>query len=372
MKQPGPGPLDQLEPGTAVAGITGPVLQADGRFSPMRLPIGDPVGVWLDLPDCWITPGFVDAHSHLSWSAFEAADRSDDPAVLIEQVAENQLATLHGGVTAVRDAGGLDPKVQTRLATRPGPRVALSVDILGPADARGERHLRRRVSELAEVGASWIKVAATGGIGAGEKQLEPIFSAAELQTIIGTAAALGLPTMVHAWGGPAIDDAVQFGAASIEHAVQLTADQAERIAAAGTFVVPTVWIYREVRRMVRSGELPAALASAAERAVQAHPIALRHCLTAGVRLAMGTDAGLRQQHGRNLHEAAALIESGVPAEIALTAATAGGRELLRLGRGWVDQDDWVVFAADPASPEVLRDPGRLRLVIQGGRVAQRR
>lgn len=354
--------------GTAISAVTGGlVLGPDGEFAPNeRRELGRD-GIVLDATGCWVTPGFVDAHSHLAWSDFDAADRPTGEDERAGATAANQRATLRAGVTVVRDAGGYDPVLARRLAGRPGPRVSLSVDIIGPADARGERHLRDRVAALADAGAAWIKVAATGGVGAGTRQLEPTFSPGELTALMGAAAAAGLPVMVHAWGGSALDQAVEEGAASIEHAVFLTAGQARRIADVGVFVVPTVWIYTDVPRLAEAGVLPRTLAPAARRAVAAHPDALRHCLDAGVRLAMGTDAGLALQHGRNLHEVAAMVDAGVPAATALAAATTGGLTLLgeTASRG-----DLVVFSGDPGRPDVLRDPVAVLVVVRDGRVAR--
>lgn len=78
---------------------------------------------------------------------------------------------------------------------------------------------------------------------------------------------------------------------------------------------------------------------------------------------MGTDAGLDTQHGRNLHELAALIEAGVPADRALVAGTLGGARLLgRSDLGVIRPGapaDLVCFDADPTRPEVLRDPSHV-------------
>lgn len=365
--------------GDRVDGVSGGlVLGVDGRFRPQVLGIADgrftpeapSGGQVMDAAGWWVTPGFVDAHSHLAWSDFDAADRSTDEAVRATGAATNQLATLRAGVTAVRDAGGYDPVLRDRLADRPGPRVWLSVDILGPADALGARHLRDRVAALADAGAGWIKVAATGGVGAGERQLEPVFTRDELAAIVGAAGAAGLPVMAHAWGGPAVDQAIDLGVASIEHGVFLTAAQAVRAASAGVFVVPTLWIYTEVLRLAVGGVLPGGLVPAARRAVAAHPTAVRHCLDAGVTLAMGTDAGLPSQHGRNLHEVAAMIDAGVPSAMALAAATAGGTQLLE---GVADPlapgrpADLVFFDRDPGDPATLRSSDAVVGVLQAGR-----
>ncbi|MCA0294705.1 MAG: amidohydrolase family protein [Actinobacteria bacterium] len=368
------------EVGEAVGRITGAfVLGADGVFAQrdvdldaglVAAPGAEPDGAEVAASGLWVTPGFVDVHTHLAWSDFDAHGPDPDGA------RRNRRATLAAGVTTVRDAGGYGPDLARILAGTPGPRVALSIDILGPTDARGARHLRDRVARLADAGATWIKVAATGGVGAGNAQLEPVFAPDEFAAILAAADRAGLPVMVHAWGGPALDQAIDLGARSIEHAVYLTAAQAQRAASAGTFVVPTVWIYADVLRLASEGTLPSTLAPAAQRAVAAHPQAVRHCLEAGVRLAMGTDAGLPSQHGRNLHEVAAMIDAGVPADVALLAATAGGVRLLD-----PDADapltpgapaDLVLFDRNPAVPEALRDPEAVVAVVQGGRVVHRR
>lgn len=184
-----------VEIGTKVRAILGgQLLDAAGGFAlNQRLELGESGGVDLELSGHWVTPGFVDAHTHLSWSAFEAGQRPDDPALVAADTAANQLATLRAGVTAIRDAGGLNPAVLRRLAGQPGPRASLSVAIIGPESARGERQLRGVVADLAAAGAAWIKIAATGGVGAGERALEPTFSRAELAAISGRPMTLSCP-----------------------------------------------------------------------------------------------------------------------------------------------------------------------------------
>lgn len=355
------------------------VLGGDGRFEQGSVTIfdgvfsGDPEAAHeqVDAAGLWLTPGFVDAHTHLAWRAFDAADRDRlSPAEKRHDAALNARRTLAAGVTSVRDAGGLSAEQAGELG---GLRAALSVQMLGPEDAQGPAHLRGRVQQLADAGASWIKVLATGGVGSGERVLDPVFDATELKAIHAAAAHVRLPVMVHAWGGEALTQALDFGAASIEHAVLISEEQCRIAATQGAFVVPTVWIYRDLLAMIQSGTLPQALAPAARRAVEAHPSAVRRCLDAGVRLALGTDAGLDSQHGRNLSELAALIDAGVPTPTALLAGTAGGSRLLgRPDLGTLRSGspaDLVCFRADPSRPEVLRDPSQVVAVFVRGRLA---
>lgn len=348
----------------------GTVAIADGVFTAARVPGSRP----LNAGELWLMPGFVDAHVHLAWRAFSEADREGlSVAQRRSDVELNANRTLRAGVTTVRDAGGLDAGLAAACGNL---RAVLSLDLLGAADARGPAHLRGRVQQLADAGASWIKVLATGGVGAGEQVLEPVFDADEFAAILSAADRTGLPVMVHAWGGEALSWALELGAASVEHAVLITATQARSASAQGTVVVPTMWIYRDVLAMVESGILPPTLRANALRAVREHPVALRRCLDAGVRLAMGTDAGLDRQHGRNLHELAALIDSGMPAESALLAGTVGGARLLgRPDLGMIEPGataDLVCFDGDPREPVVLRDPGRVVAVYAAGRWVYRR
>jgi imidazolonepropionase-like amidohydrolase len=154
--------------------------------------------------------------------------------------------------------------------------------------------------------------------------------------------------------------------------VLITAEQCRLAADVGAVVVPTLWIYADVLAMVEAGSLPSALAPAARRAVEAHPLAVQRCLEAGVRLAMGTDAGLDTQHGRNLHELAALVEAGVPAGAALLAGTSAGARLLgRRDLGVIRPGapaDLVCFNADPSHPAVLRDPSCVVAVYVRGQL----
>jgi len=350
---------------------TGTVIMKDGVFG-ADVDSGA-AALRTDATGMWLTPGFVDAHTHLAWRAFDAADRERrSPEEQARDVQLNAARTLAAGVTSIRDAGGLTVTLAQELG---GLRAALSVQMLGPADARGPAHLRSRVQQLAEAGASWIKVLATGGVGAGERVLDPVFDALELKAIHVAAAHANLPVMVHAWGGDALTWALDSGAASIEHAVLISDEQCRLAADRGAFVVPTVWIYTDVLSMAEFGALPSGLAPAARRAVEAQPLAVRRCLEAGVQLAMGTDAGLDTQHGRNLHELAALIEAGVPVDTALLAGTAGGARLLgRRDLGVIRPGapaDLVCFNADPRRPEVLRDPSRVVAVfVRGQRLHQ--
>jgi imidazolonepropionase-like amidohydrolase len=181
--------------------------------------------------------------------------------------------------------------------------------------------------------------------------------------------------MVHAWGGEAITRALEAGAASIEHGIFLTADQAALAAERGATLVPTLRIYLLVQQMIAAGSLPAAFAARVAEAVAAHPAAVRRARDAGVAIALGSDYSTPAQHGTNLAELAELRRAGLDADEALTAGTAAGARLLddggdplagRIVPGAVA--DAVLLRADPADPATFTDPSSVVAVVQDGRL----
>ncbi|MGJ0202620.1 amidohydrolase family protein [Leucobacter sp. gxy201] len=377
------------------------VLDAQGGFgAPQRLSWADGLfeaGTGADSDrqgsPLWVTPGFVDAHAHLAWHAFDEADRARlGEAETRDETAAALARNLAAGFTSVRDAGGLVPGDVRGTDCGTLPRVQCSVRMLGRAEADAAGGLHRAVEQVLAEGAQWVKLVATASVaspaGAG---LEPVFAPDEVRGAVRLATASGAGVMVHAWGGAAIDDAIEAGAASIEHGIFLTDAQARRAADRGLVLVPTLRIYRQVQQMIRQGSLPEAFRRRVDEAVAQHPRAVLRARDAGLALAVGTDSGTPEQHGSGAHEIAALIGAGLTPAEALLAATRGGAELLaRVEHGGSEAGsaipgaaappagapgtiapgavaDAVVFDRDPREPGVLTDPDRIVAVVLDGR-----
>lgn len=355
---------------------------ANGRFSLGDGGAVDGTGVdgaVVDGTGLFMVPGLVDAHAHVAWHAFNEADRASESPEQRDIATEAVLGQmLRAGFTSVRDAGGFDPHTfAARAHAQPLPRAQASVDLIGreAADAAGgvlaatERALAR--------GARWIKLIGTASVasppGAG---LEPHFTAAEQHAVVARAAEVGAGVMLHAWGGSAIDDAIDAGVMSIEHGIFMTAAQAARAADAGMTLVPTLLIYRHVQRMIAAGELPAAFAKRVGEAVAAHPASVRTARDAGLAIALGTDFSTPEQHGTNRAEFDALVAAGLSTSEALTAATRSGA--LLLARVAIDPApsgliaegeiaDAVIFNRDPHASRNFSDPSSVVAIISGGR-----
>lgn len=337
----------------------------------------------------WIMPGLVDAHLHAGWHAFDAADRARVGDEDTHRATADALArTLRAGVTSVRDAGGLTIAALERISIALRPRVACSVALIDRTRADVAGGLDRAVDEVLHAGATWVKLVATDGVASSPRAtLDSHFSAAEFGSAARRAASAGAGVMVHAWGGDAIDHAIESGAASIEHGIFLTAEQARRAAEAGTTFVPTLRIYRLVQHMIAEGGLPAAFSARVDEAVARHPHAVRLARDHGVAIALGTDYGTTAQHGTNRLEFDALVDAGLSTAEALVAATISGAALLAKAQdpgtpthaaapgaiepGAIEPGaiaDAVLLRRDPREPGALSDPASIVGVLLNGRL----
>ncbi|ASA21362.1 amidohydrolase family protein [Paenibacillus donghaensis] len=306
--------------------------------------------------DLWISPGVIDLHTHLAWTDFDHADQLKRSSHELEVMQAGAFeATLRTGVTTARDAGGILPSTVQHLVQHYGQplRVQTSSDMLGAADARGIKHLEGRMAEIFDTGAGWIKIMATGGLGAPtEKVLEPIFSEEEFSFIVSHAHAHHKKVLVHTWGGVTVDWSIDAGVRSIEHGMFLTGDQAGRLAQSATAFVPTTSIYRIAADPKGVLALNPIICDRATRAAEAHSRAIGYAQREGVRIGFGTDYATPALHGYNLQELDTLMEYGLTRTEAWHAATKSAAEILgsgyelgQIAEGYIA--DAIIFDADP-------------------------
>jgi imidazolonepropionase-like amidohydrolase len=178
--------------------------------------------------------------------------------------------SLQEGFTTVRDAGGLEPAWAAAVAAGQvqGPRILPSgapigqtgghVDmrqrhhsahgiasipglVSGMAVADGVDEVRKAAREQLRRGATQIKVMASGGIVSPTDPFDSLqLSMAEIGAIVEVARGWDTDVLAHCHTSPAIDMALAAGVRSIEHGSQLEPETADRMAAAGVFMVPTL------------------------------------------------------------------------------------------------------------------------------------
>lgn len=370
--------------------------------APQRELACPPGATMIDARGMTVMPGLIDCHDHLADLEGSMQERAAiPPSLAIFKTARVFHDTLLGGCTAVRDASGVDlgMKLAVEQGLIPGPHLKISVVILSqfgghndhtePAgiDSRfpklqgipdgicdGVDACRRKVREVVRAGADWIKIATTGGVGTpiGGPLLRQ-FSIEEVRAIVDTAHAAGKPVMSHAYGGEGVKICLDAGVDSIEHGAALDDALIEQMARQGTWLVPTFTVLRKVLAIdaQRPGALPAYMPRKARALVEQQRASFPKALAAGVKIAMGTDAG-GFGHGKNSGELAYMVEAGMTPMQAIVAATRMGAACM----GLADETgqlrpglcaDLLIVDGDPlADVRVLEDRARLRLIMKDG------
>jgi imidazolonepropionase-like amidohydrolase len=380
--------------------IDGDRVIAAGPRAATTLPANAAV---VDVAGRTVIPGLIDAHDHMASHGYALATRwgLDAPASTTHLRTGQVLAeTLAMGYTTVRDAGGLDAgfKLAIEQGLIQGPRLVLGIQIISPTGGIGDSvspsghaccavydpllpksvgngpdEVRDVVRTMVRAGADVIKTATTGGASSrpGHGPLDAAFSLEEMQALVTESHALGRRVMCHALGGPGLRTALMVGVDSIEHGCYLDEEPElmARMAAQGTFFVPTLTVY------VYHRESPAPHVRARAADLHAHHVAsVQRALELGVPIAAGTDAG-GHGHPKNALEIQYLVEAGLTPMQALRAATQWAARCLGLERelGTIEKGrlaDLVVVNGNPLEDvKVLLDSTRIELVLKGGAIS---
>ena len=177
--------------------------------------------------------------------------------------------------------------------------------------------------------------------------------------------------MSHAGGTEGIKVAVRNGVRSIEHGDWLDDEAIAMMLDRGTWLVPTLIAGRGVLAAGQAGvPLGDHILAKARLVVDAQADSVRRAITAGVRVAMGTDSGVTP-HGCNLDELPLMVECGMTPAQALHAATLSAAELMGLAHDLGSLEpgkraDLVVIDGDPLDVGTLA--GRIRHVYQDGQL----
>jgi len=307
----------------------------------------------VDASGATIVPGLVDAHSHVSLpGGAHWIDRvGDEPAILLD-VAERNGGLLTGaGVRWARDVGSprrTDPVdgrtralalgIRDRWRGRPGRPIVRAggtwLDKAGtfPATLHAveagspEALLANAMGQLDE-GADFLKLYLDGP--------EPgaPWTRDELAPVVAGAHARGARVTAHATNLPGAREGVHAGVDAIEHGSALDAELCSEMARRGTFVVPTLAIFRSWQTFGSTTTLPRfaspdGRARIADRLAEANESA-RLAHAAGVPIAAGTDFGGGSTRANQLAwEVESLVAAGLEPWQALAAATWLGGDLL--------------------------------------------
>lgn len=328
-------------------------IAASATTASLAVPTGTKT---IDLGDATITPGLIDMHTHLTYSAtkgrgWEGVGFQKERQVIWGVVHAER--TLMAGFTTVRNVGSQGYEI---LALRDainegevaGPRMFVAgppVGIIGghcsdnnllPPEyeatdigvATGPWEMRAKVRQNIKYGVDLIKTCSTGGVfskgtevGAAQSTVE------ELKAIVEEAHMRGLKVASHAHGTVGIKNAIRAGVDTIEHASFLD-DEAIRMARrAGTYlsmdIYNTEFTLAEGERL---GVRQEAIDKERSLSVEQRDSFTR-AVRAGVKVVFGSDSGV-YPHGDNGKQMSRMVKFGMTPMQALQAATSLAAEAL--------------------------------------------
>ncbi len=373
-----------------------------------NLPVPDGARV-VDLGDATLSPGFMDAHTHLTLD-FSGNYNQRRLHELDLNVSEQAIqatayarATVEAGFTTVRDLGSrfVSSREFVDVALRNsinkgvivGPRMLVATKGIGAtgghfdptsgfrdflfgreADytdgiANGSDEIRKAVRFEVKNGADVIKAAVSGGVLSLADEVDtPQLTPAEMSALVDESHRLRKKVAVHCHGDQAAREAIEAGVDSIEHGSFMKPETLTRMKNKGTFLTPTLMATEWI--MSKIDNYPPALQAKAKAAGAARSEMFRNAVKMGVKISFGTDAAVFP-HGQNAKEFKLMVDLGMTPIDALKSATANDAELLGLVQkvGTLEKGKLADIVAVPGDPTAdITATERVSFVMKEGKI----
>lgn len=301
-----------------------------------------------------VLPGLWECHGHFIGEPTADPENwaKGDPVTQATRAVADVRRTLEGGVTSVREVGGIGLMMQPAISDGSivGPTIYGAGDVLSTTGGHGDIHglpldwvqsasgfgaiadgvpeCLRAVRKQLRKGAKVIKICASGGvISEIDDPMHQQFSAEELSAIVEEAGRAERVVAAHCHGKAGIMAALEAGVQTIEHGSYLDEEAARLMIEQDTILVPTRFIVAQLIEM--EDLLPRYAYEKGVVIADRHAEALKVAIATGVKIAAGTDIFISgDSYGRNSLEIRHLQDAGLSALEAIEAATAIGPETL--------------------------------------------
>lgn len=351
------------------------IVVQNGRIASIQEDSPPPRGAEVvDLEGRWVIPGLINAHGHVSgrWAPESVGDE-------LERVREDLRLFARYGVTTVNSLGD-DANVLAVRDASTGSEPWARVLAAGPVVIDSEADAARATATAnADAGVDWLKLRVDDNLGTSEKMPWDA-----VQAVLDVGEERGIPVATHLFYLEDAKRLLEMGTGLVAHSVRDTdVDQAfiEAMRSSGVCYVPTLtrevstFVYAErpeffddsfFTRYASQDEIARVTeprfmqGQASSPAAAGYRVALEQAMEnlktlsdAGLRIAMGTDAGPAERFpGYFEHlELWMMVEAGLTPEQALRSATAvaaaclGDDDAGTLEPG--KRADFLVLTADP-------------------------
>lgn len=344
----------------------------------------------IDLGDATVTPGFMDAHTHLTldYSGDYNLRRLKEVDLNVSEQAiiatRHARATVEAGFTTVRDVGSrfvgsrefVDVALRNSInkGVVVGPRMLVATKGIGATGGHfdptsGFRDFlfgrepdytdgiidspddaRKAVRFEVKNGADVIKAAVSGGVLSLTDEVDtPQLTPAEMAALVDESHRLRKKVAVHCHGDQAAREAIEAGVDSIEHGSFMKPETLTRMKNKGVFLTPTLMATEWI--MSKLDNYPPALQAKAKAAAAARSEMFRNAVKLGVKISFGTDAAVFP-HGQNAREFKLMVDLGMSPIEALRSATGNDAELLGISQktGTLEKGKLADVIAMPGDP----------------------
>lgn len=352
----------------------------------------------LDLNGMALMPGLIDTHVHLSLHGSPHYFNEmimESPTLAALKAVKKVRRIIESGFTTIRtmgDKGQLDIAVKTAIEQGDiiGPRIKASGNCLTTTGGHGDmfpNHVvilgmarivdgpveaRKAAREQLKAGADNIKLMATGGGMSPGPPTVPQLTIAEMQAAVEEADKYEKTTAAHAIGSEGIKNALRAGVRTIEHGSFLDEEGIDLLLANDAFLIPTLAAFKTLK-YGKEGGVPEYTIEKVKYFQTVHAKNLKKAMAAGVKIAVGTDAGTPfNYHGESAYELECLVKNGYSAMQAIQAATKVAAEALMLEDvGTIEKGkiaDLIVVNGNPLKNiKILQDIKKIEMVFKEGK-----
>jgi imidazolonepropionase-like amidohydrolase len=341
----------------------------------------------IEADDKTVIPGLIDCHCHFcegyhSWTHNRYVPREVTKTVL--RGVRNAQLCIKAGVLTVRDAGcGHTGIFEMRSAIESGRLLGPRLYVSGQAIAMtgghgwssalevdGPYETRKAVRDMLRWGADCIKFLATGGAATQYEEIDQVqMTYDELEAGVEEARKKKKRTFAHVGNPDGALLCVRAGVDSIDHGTILNNAALNAMKNAGSFYVPTMYVYSGIATKGKDAGLSEWMVGKAKGVLDSHREAFQKAYRMGINIATGTDVGsdgMEKWGGRMgeglLSEIELMVKYGMTPMDAIRAATQMSARNIGIDQsvGTLERGrlaDLVIIDGDP-----LEDISKLRRV----------
>ena len=311
----------------------------------------------IDLTDCTVTPGMIDAHVHSQYIDWHT--RNHDLYVARESLYRGFTTIRSIGNSTYEARGSLAAKEMIELGLFPGARMVVTPHYMAslgshgdhsqylrtnpdlaeafaemtPTIGTGVEFFRNAVRNEIKMGADFIKIMINGGFSTpNDTPDDQQLSDEEIEVIIKTAHELGRTVTAHIYNSEQMQKVARMGIDGMEHGSLITEDTARLMEELGTYLVPTFCPYDDIIHLneetlkKKTPQFQAKLRQYSKRLQEGRKV----IINSKIKLGYGTDFVTVHNAYENGYEFESWMNSGMDPFRILKAATSTNAEILGL------------------------------------------